>query len=236
MKKCLLFIFFLIYIAIAHEYPRPIFGYYSQKGQDKFLNEEVFNGKEGGFFVDIGAHDGISFSNSYFFEKYLGWKGICIEPNPDIFPKLIQNRLSLCLQLAVAKENKKFNFLKCEGYMLEMYSGIFELMDVKHIERIEKEMQIFGGSCSTIEIQCKPISEILNEYNINSIDFINIDIEGGEEEAIKSIDFKKTKIKAILVENNFRENKIQKYLESWGYKYIRTIGKDDIYILGDHHE
>ena len=41
--------------------------YYSQYGQDKFLTEFLFKNKKNGIFVDIGANDGISFSNSYFF-------------------------------------------------------------------------------------------------------------------------------------------------------------------------
>lgn len=41
--------------------------YYSQYNQDKFLNEVVFNNKKKGFFIDIGAHDGVSYSNSLFF-------------------------------------------------------------------------------------------------------------------------------------------------------------------------
>jgi len=41
--------------------------YYSQYGQDKFINNVVFNNKQRGNFIDIGAHDGITFSNSFFF-------------------------------------------------------------------------------------------------------------------------------------------------------------------------
>jgi len=48
----------------------------------------------GGYFVDIGAHDGITNSNSYIFEKYFGWSGICVEPNPNLrsYQTLINNR------------------------------------------------------------------------------------------------------------------------------------------------
>ena len=52
-------------------------GYKSQFGQDKFLNENIFKNKRNGVFIDIGAHDGITYSNSYVFEKQLDWTGIC---------------------------------------------------------------------------------------------------------------------------------------------------------------
>jgi len=66
--------------------------YYSQYQQDKYLNEIVFKNKEKGFFLDIGAHDGASLNNTYFFEKYRKWNGICIEPIPEVFAKLDENR------------------------------------------------------------------------------------------------------------------------------------------------
>ena len=63
---------------------------YSQYGQDILLNNLI--NKQNGFFIDIGAHDGICFSNSYLFETELEWNGICIEPLPNIFKKLEKNR------------------------------------------------------------------------------------------------------------------------------------------------
>ena len=65
--------------------------YYSQFGQDKYLNENFFHNKSNGTYVDIGAHDGITGSNTYFFDL-LGWEGICFEPLPEIYNQLVINR------------------------------------------------------------------------------------------------------------------------------------------------
>ena len=77
--------------------------FYSQFGQDAFVFKEFFENKQNGIFIDIGAHDGESFSNSKFFEKTLNWKGICIEPIPEVFQELkkkskryLHSRLYLC--------------------------------------------------------------------------------------------------------------------------------------------
>ena len=64
--------------------------YHSQVGQDKFINEKVFRGLRNGYFVEIGAFDGVTFSNSYFFEKELGWKGICIEPMKKYYENIVR--------------------------------------------------------------------------------------------------------------------------------------------------
>lgn len=65
--------------------------YYSQNGQDAFI-VKLFNGKRNGYFLDIGAYDGVYFSNSLTLEKSLGWEGICIEPNPLVYGQLKSNR------------------------------------------------------------------------------------------------------------------------------------------------
>ncbi len=80
--------------------------YFSQYNQDKFLKEVVFSNKKEGFFIDIGAHNGILFSNSLFFEKFNDWSGICVEPNPSVFTKLILNRKSINLNVCIGSENK----------------------------------------------------------------------------------------------------------------------------------
>ena len=68
-----------------------MFESFSQFNQDKFIFENFFPVKSDGVFVDIGAHDGITLSNTWFFENYLGWTGYCFEPNPSLFAKLVEN-------------------------------------------------------------------------------------------------------------------------------------------------
>lgn len=229
MRIKLLLILFTFNVANAYEYPKPIAGYYSQKGQDKFLNEEIFMNKRGGIFVEIGAHDGISFSNTYFFEKELDWSGICIEPNPEIFGQLTKNRKCYCEQVCITNSFSKKRFLKCSGYMLEMYSGLMDEFDPRHIERIDCEIEIYGGKKEIIWIECAPFKAILRKYNISHVDFLSIDIEGGEKSALETIDFDAVKIDIIVVENNFDEDVVKNFLLSKGYRYLTRIGKDDIY-------
>jgi hypothetical protein len=62
--------------------------FHSQIGQDRFLLEHFFRGRRGGVFVDIGAYDREMFSNTLFFERSMGWRGLCVEPLPSAFTKL----------------------------------------------------------------------------------------------------------------------------------------------------
>lgn len=97
-------------------------------------------------FVDIGAHDGVSFNNSLFFEKSLEWTGICIEPNPDVYAQLRENRDCVCVQGCIFSKKKVVDFMKISGYA-EMLSGIIENYDPLHVQRIQKEIRSEGGKC-----------------------------------------------------------------------------------------
>lgn len=70
--------------------------YYSQAWQDEFINN-ILNFKQNGYFLDIGSTDGINQSNSYFFEKEMGWKGVCVERSVGYTEHYKNNRKCLFL-------------------------------------------------------------------------------------------------------------------------------------------
>src|SRR5580700_5035187 len=79
--------------------------YHGQFRQDKFINDHFFKNRKNGTFIDIGAFDGVSLSNTCFFEKELDWSGICIEPIPEIYEQLKANRNCTCIHGCIAVEN-----------------------------------------------------------------------------------------------------------------------------------
>lgn len=203
--------------------------YYSQIGQDRFLNEAVFKGKESGIFVDIGAHNGIEFSNSYFFEKHKNWNGICVEPLPDVYKELVKNRKCICIEGAISAEHGYQNFLQALGFA-EMLSGLVNEFDPRHVERIKITQQVYGGSVEVIPVATYPLQVLLDSCNIFDIDLCSIDTEGAELTVLKTIDFSKVKIECLTIENNFQETTIQNYLQDKGYILLAKIEFDDIYI------
>lgn len=202
--------------------------YFSQYAQDKFLNEIVFNNKKNGFFIDIGAHDGISFSNSLFFEKFNNWSGICVEPNPLVFSKLISNRKSINLNVCIGNENKKVKFTQIEGYS-EMLSGITEKYDERHIQRINNDLLVKGGKKSEIEVDMISLDTIDGLKN-KKIDFISIDTEGNEFDIVSAINFGVLDIKSLVIENNYKDNRIQEYLNSFGFELIYNLDCDEVFV------
>jgi FkbM family methyltransferase len=202
--------------------------YYSQYNQDKFLNEVVFSNIKNGFFIDIGAYDGISFSNSFFFERESDWVGICVEPNPIVFNKLVSNRKSINLNVCIGSENKKVKFTQIEGYS-EMLSGITDKYDEKHIERINNDILIKGGKKTEIEVNMISLGDI-DELKNKEIDFISIDTEGNEFDIVSSINFELLDIKSLVIENNYKDNRIKEYLNSQGFELIYKLDCDEVFL------
>jgi FkbM family methyltransferase len=237
MKNNVFLVLLIISIsAVAKEEYLRLAGppYYSQCGQDKFVNERFFKNKKNGVFIDIGAHDGVSYSNTYFFEKDLDWTGICIEPHPQRFKDLlsIRSNKTICLPIAVADFDGSSKFLQVTGYP-EMLSGLLDYYDPRHLDRVDKEISNRGGDKITIDVQVLKLKNILEKYKIVHVDFMSIDTEGSELEVLKSIDFSKVVIDVIMIENNFGENKISQYLISRNYKLIRRIGGDEVYVYAN---
>jgi len=201
--------------------------FYSQDGQDKFL-VELFKHKRDGYFLDIGAYDGIIFSNSLYFERNLSWKGICIEPNPEIFERLKSNRSSINLNCCVSDVKTEYEFLSVSGWG-SMLSGIINFFDQKHLERIDNTIQEKGGHKTVVNIQALPLRDIFDAYAVKYIDYCNIDVEGGEMKVLQSIDFSKVQIQFFTIENNYDTRTVRKFLKPYGYKLIAKLGADEVY-------
>ena len=186
---------------------------------------ELFNFKTEGFFVDIGAHNGISLSNTKFLED-LGWDGICIEPHPNVFKQLVDNRKCKKVNCALWNEDTKVNFLSLSGYT-EMLSGIYESYDTRHYHRILNELNTHGGNSEMIEIDAMKFESVVDKKNI---DFLSIDTEGSELQILEKINFNEYDIKVICIENNFFDENFNVFFKERGYEYYTNVFIDYLYV------
>jgi FkbM family methyltransferase len=208
--------------------------YQSQYQQDAILNQLYFKDKQNGVFVDIGAHDGKTLSNTYFFEKSLNWKGLCIEPLPKVFQQLKLNRDCLLVEGCAWKEYTTKTFRMIEGYS-EMLSGLVDTYPQQHIDRISAETIHTPQMVKDIQVQCYDINKLLLDNDLLNIDLLSIDIEGGELEVLKQIDYEKVNIDILLVENNYEDEELRSFLQSKGYTYSSRISIDDVFVKQDKY-
>jgi len=197
---------------------------YSQIGQDIEVLK-FYNNKKNGYFVEIGASDGIQLSNTYLLEKEFNWKGICVEPIPYQFKLLCKNRPnSICFDKAVYNQSNQIVIFDIANKR-DLLSGISS-----HIDLHKKKV---NSNKTQINVSTITMNDLLKQSNAPSfIDYLSIDTEGSEYEILKSIDFTKYTCGLIDVEHNYIEPKrsqIHNLLISNGYVFIRQNNFDDCY-------
>jgi FkbM family methyltransferase len=204
--------------------------YYSQYGQDKYVRRRFFRSQNDGFFIEVGADDGVDKSNTLYFEK-LGWSGICVEPSPTRFQKLAKNRSCVCLNKAIHPIRGSLEFMDIDGYGKGL-SGIIENYDSRHLERIEKEISGNENTLSVnkIMVDCVPLAEVLGEMGVTHVNYISIDVEGSELDVLKSIDFNKVTFDVIVIEDNYSSKALREFLLEKGYLRHKRIKIDEIYV------
>lgn len=213
---------------LAHRSARK---FYSQVGQDRLVYTKFFEqlgDHYPGIFVEIGAHDGVNHSNTLFFERELGWQGVCVEPRTAAFKLLTQNRKCACLQACITSKNEWRTFLEVEGFAAEL-SGLVDTYEPGHRERIDLEISQNGGQYHTVQVDCVDFNTLCQRYNLKTIDFMSIDTEGCELEILRNIDFAKINIKVIAIENNYRNPEIRSIMERNSFEFVKQLSSDDIY-------
>ena len=205
-------------------------GYSSQLGQDLLLDRLVFAERRGGVVVDVGAHDGVTFSNSVFFERSRGWTAICIEPNPKVFNELRQNRPQAhCVQRAVGSEAGTAEFTAITGYG-EMLSGLTGKYGSRQSKRVDREIDRHGGSKTTISVEISRLDSLLRDAAIRKVDLLTIDVEGGEASVLDSLSLAEFGVGAVVVENNYGTRSISSRLTKQGYQLFARIGWDEVHV------
>jgi len=198
--------------------------YFSEAGQDMLVKENFFKNQKSGFFLEIGAFDGIEGSNCYHFEKFMNWQGIAVEASPLQFEKLKKNRNCKLMNVALGSENKQVEFYEVAEGFTQM-SGINNLNFKNSFERIKKNSD---SKINKINIECKTFENLIPSDQI--IDLISIDIEGNEPDVLSSINFDKYQIKVIILENNTpKELSYLNFFLEKKFNYFDRIGMDEIY-------
>jgi FkbM family methyltransferase len=181
--------------------------YYSQFGEDEFIVKN-FRLKENGVFVDVGAGDPISISNSYYFEQK-GWKVVCIDPLPSYAALLRSRRKCYVEQCAIKKFNGQTN--------------LYFNRDANLATTIPDKNK------NSISVACFTLEHILNKHKINKIDILSIDTEGTELEVFESMIWEQHKPKFIIIEHAThphpsRAAEMIKYFKNYPYdiKLITT--------------
>jgi FkbM family methyltransferase len=207
--------------------------FYSQSGED-FLLKEFFGGKGAGFFVDVGAFDGVHVSNTYAFER-AGWTGICVEANPTIFEHCRRARPgSICVHAACVGDGSvgQIRFLQ---EPLGLLSGVAP--DEEDVRRRYENRGLKFDDFTIVEVPARTLTALLDEHCPagTPVDFLSLDVEGTELEILRGLDFSRHAPRVLVVEANTAEARAElvELLARHGYREARRLEVNSFFVRGD---
>ena len=156
------------------------------------------------FFLQIGAHDGVSFDPIHDYVRQFHWKGLLVEPQPAVFRKLRENyadeRQLLFENSAIASRDGTLDLHCFENADAEDHASMLTSTR-KHYLTMNGDNQ--RGALKTITVPALTLESLLTKHGVERVNLLQIDTEGFDFEIIKMIDFKRMKPDIIHYENNF---------------------------------
>ncbi len=163
---------------------------------------ERYLSMENGFFIEAGANDGHSQSNTYFLERFRGWRGVLIEPIPELYELCVRERPSSqvfnCALIAANDPSEQVSFRY--GGLMSMVAGSLGL-PVDEETHVASGMQFGWDQPYTLVVPGRTLSSVLDEANApDEIDFFSLDVEGYEAQVLAGLDFDRHAPRFVLVE------------------------------------
>lgn len=193
----------------------------SQAQEDLWLMDQIF-GHEilGGYFIEIGAFDGVTLSNTWLFEKKFDWRGLLIEGHPANqqllrinAPKYRKNAAAFsCAICPLAGDYLATAEFSMKGGPIgtDISQASADFLDFWH-----------GNNTETTAVACVPLQHLIDASGVRDFDLFSLDVEGGELVVLETIDFHITNIHVILVEldggNPKKDNAVRKLLTIHGF-------------------
>ena len=213
--------------------PSAALTYHGQGGatdeaEDEFVFSRLFsdNGASpllhNGTFIEIGAHDGIVFSNSLFFERKLGWSGLLVEPSPGSFTALQRHR-------GEPSRNTLVNAVvgSCEGgaTMVFQSQGLFGKAVAAPAQ--VASMKKHADRSRVKEVPCRRLDVLMSKAKLRRVDLFSLDTEGYELEVLRTYDWS-VPLGALIVEQDAarpgKDEEVRKLLRRHHMTLARRIG------------
>jgi FkbM family methyltransferase len=190
---------------------------YSQYDEELVIRD-FFGDRRNGFFVDVGAWHARTSSTTYYLEKHLDWNGIAIDAQS-----------SLASEWAIFRPRSRF-FV----YIVTDHSGGRETLylagAVSSVEPSHREELVEmglrkeppgGEPIASVEVETITLNELLDREGVGEIDFLSMDIEQSEPQALAGFDIERFRPELVCIEvHRNTQERIAAYFERHGYERI----------------
>jgi len=158
---------------------------------------------DGGLFIEAGANDGEEQSNTYYFEKFRGWAGLLVEPEPGLAAACRRNRRARVAQAALVAEEVPGAtvVLNFAGLMSTVDGALGDAaVTARHVETALAVQPELAGT-RRLEVPARTLSALLDEAGFGRpADLLSLDVEGAEAAALRGIDYTRHAPRFICVE------------------------------------
>jgi len=187
--------------------------------REQYLVRAFFNGASG-FFVEVGANDPQKRSQSWHLEQ-IGWKGILVEPEPELAKRLCQSRTAAVFAVACSSPENA-------GRLLPFYIA-------GPLSSLDRDAMAPGSQPETvINVPARTLDDILVEAGApQPLDFLSIDVEGHEIEVLRGFDFAHWRPHLILLEDHVSNLRKHRFVKAAGYQLVRRTGLNGWYVPVD---
>lgn len=178
-----------------------------------------------GTFVELGAFDGIGQSNTAWLEANKGWRGILIEPIPEMYERCLRNRpLATVVNCACVSSDYDRDDVEV------IYAGLMSIVPGARRGADDEERWVARGEeiqhlhRYTVTVPARTLSSILDEYGMARIDLLSVDVEGYELEVLRGLDLQRHRPRHLLVEES-TDGAVAGYLTSHGYRPVAQLSR-----------
>jgi FkbM family methyltransferase len=162
---------------------------YTQNLEDYHLSL-AFAGQKTGTYVDIGAGHPIADNVSFWFYER-GWRGIAVEPQAELFglySRLRPRDIAVCGLIGRQCGETDFHIVdRLHGFSTTL-------------EHVAKEARQFGAGYRTVRMPVITLASLCEQHGTDEIDFLKIDVEGGEADVLRGGDWVRYRPKIVVVE------------------------------------
>ncbi len=204
-------------------------------GLDKIIVERLE--KRNGYFIEIGANNGIAQSNTKHLELFRDWTGLLVEPDPENFKRLSTTRKRSVAKIHAACVSFHYELPLVKLYysnLLTVAENLESTIDDAEAWALGAEFLIpDGGKVREFFAPAKTLTSIMDEVGSpTNVDFFSLDVEGAELEVLKGIDFSRYKFDHLLVELDSPDSVIA-FLSGKGYRLLDKISYHDYWFVSE---
>lgn len=195
---------------------------YCQVGNWKLVGD-IFADKRDGVFVEAGAHDGWTGSNTYWLES-MGWRGVLVEPVPGLYRACRKER-PRCRVYHGALVSHEYPDptipVECSGL-------VSSVSDSKMLEETRAISEAYYGKKERpkVSVPALKLDDVLSDANVESVDFLSLDVEGFEGDALRGFDLAKWSPDYMLIECNYEQEVIG--VVRGLYSVVQKVGEKDL--------